>query len=189
MSQMQRLRVTWSGPGVTGPGLSTFYTSTAGPLGIANAVKTFLQSQQLAFPTNVTITVPSGGDLIEDTTGALAGTWNEPGTGGSFTGTGTGDYPQGVGMQIRWRTGGIVAGRRVVGSTFFVPIMSAIFDADGTLDNATVTSLTNAGTALIAAHPDLRIFSRPKGPRIGSSHAVLTAVVPDRVSWLRSRRT
>lgn len=189
MAQMQRLRVSWSGPGVTGPGLSTFYTSTAGPLGIADDVLAFFQGQALAFPTNLTITVPSGGDLIEDTTGGLAGTWNEPGTGGTFTGTGTGDYPQGVGMQIRWRTGGIVAGRRVVGSTFICPIMSAIFAADGTIDNVTVASVQAAGTALIAAHPDLRIWSRPKGPRVGSSHAVETAVVPDRVSWLRSRRT
>lgn len=188
MTQIARLQVAWSGATVTGPGLSTFYASTSGT-GFSAAVHTFFDTSPLLFPAGTTITVPSGGDLIEDTTGALAGTWNEPGGGGVTVGTETGSWSAGVGMQVRWPTGGIVGGRKVVGSTFLVPIAGSLFDTDGTIDAAVVSSVEVQANALLAAVPTLRILSRPKGLRVGSSHTVLRVVVPDRTSWLRSRRT
>jgi len=189
MADMKRLRVAWTGSGVTGPGVSTFYSTAVGVVGMADDVEAFFGAAPLLFPANVTITIPSGGDLIESTTGALSGSWNDPGTGGTVQGTNSGDYAQGVGMQVRWRTDGIVGGRRVVGSTFIVPIPGANFNTDGTLDNADVTAMTTRATTLIGAMDGFVIWSRPIPGRAGVASAVVSASVPDRPSWLRSRRS
>lgn len=173
---------------MTGTGLSTFYFGTSGT-GVPAAVKSFFQSFALALPNNVTITIPQDGDLIDDATGNLVGTWSESSGGGTVQGGTAGDYAQGVGMQIRWQTGGIVGNRKVVGSTFIVPVTGAVFAADGTLDDATVTANRTAGTNLITAQPTLRVWSRPRVGRAGSSYAVTACRAPDRVSWLRSRRS
>lgn len=188
MTQICRLRCTWGGSPVVGPGLSTFYWSTTEDGG-PDDVLAFFNTSPLLYPSGLTVTVPAGGELIEDTTGELAGTWSQPGTGGVATGTETGSYAKGVGMQVRWPTGGIVGGRKVVGSTFLVPIAGSLFDTDGTIDTAVVSAMQTQADALLAAIPSLRILSRPKGLRAGSSHAITSAVIPDRTSWLRTRRT
>lgn len=189
MADLKRLRCTWGGAGVIGPGVSTFYSSATGVVGMADDVETFFSSSAAAFPNDVSITIPSGGDLIESTTGALSGSWNDPGTGGTVTGTDAGDFAQGVGVQVRWRTDGIVSGRRVVGSTFLVPIAGGIFDTDGTVDNASVAVFLTRATTLITAMDGFVIWSRPTPSRAGAISEVVSASVPDRVSWLRSRRT
>lgn len=188
MASLARLRVTWTGSGIVGPGVSTFYFDPA-DTGASTRVLAFFNTAPLLFPDKVTITVPSGGEIITDTTGELSGSWNDPGTGGTVTGTNTGDFAMGVGMQVRWQTGGIVGGRRVVGSTFLVPIASGIFDVNGTLDTATVTAEQSAANTMIGGAVTFKVWSRPTPSRVGSSNDITSAIVPDRVSWLRSRRT
>jgi hypothetical protein len=193
-----RLRAAWGGSGVVGPGVSTFYFAQSGS-GFPAAVYALLNSQALALPGGTTITVPNAGETINDANGELDGFWSEPSGGGTITGAGSADYAAGVGMQIRWRTAGIVAGRHVQGSTFYIPIYSSVFSANGTLDDATVTSFQSAGNTFVASAAHPVVWSRPyagdptatppKPARLGSSHLVTSCVVPDRVSWLRSRRT
>jgi len=166
---------------------------------MADDVLAFFDAAPLLFPVGNTITVPNGGDIIDDVTGNLAGSWTDTGTGGVATGTETGSYAKGVGLQVRWRTSGIVASRRVTGSTFMVPIAGSLYDTDGTIDTAVITSLQSAADDLVAAMAGFRIWSRPVEAdpdhvppivaRDGTSSAVVAAVCPDRVSWLRSRRT
>jgi hypothetical protein len=202
MTTLLRTRVLWSGSALSGDGVSTFYESGTGPSGLAAAWRTFLNSQIMAFPPGVTWTFPPSGDSIEDSTGDLNGVFSSSGTIGSLTGGASGEFAKGVGMQIRWHTAGIVNHRRVVGSTFLVPLQNAIFDTDGTIDGATVTSMTSALNTFLAAVPTMRIWSPPWDPskapprakpyppaRLGTSHAVTSVQVMDRVSWLRSRRT
>lgn len=188
MTEIVRLRVEWSGSGIVGPGLSTFYFATSGT-GVSDDVYDFFNSSPLLFPSTVSIFVPSGGDTINDVTGELTGTWDDPGTGGTVNGTNTGDFFMGVGMRVKWPTSGIVGGRRVVGSTFLCPIAAAISDTTGTIDNATVSGVLSAASALVAAQPTMRIWSRPTPARAGTSSPVTSAQVPDKTSWLRSRRT
>lgn len=188
MGSISRLRVSWTGGGVIGGGVSTFYFAGADGAN-PGAVRSFFNASPLLFPASVTITVPNNGDVIENTTGDLVGTWTSGGALAPVSGTNTGDFAMGVGMRVRWLTAGIVAGRRVNGSTFLVPIASGIFDTDGTLDGATVTAEKTAADALVAAAPALCVWSRPTPSRAGSSHLVMSTQVPDKVSWLRSRRT
>jgi len=194
---MWRLRVVWSGSGVVGPGLSTFYALDTSP-GFPAAVRAFYEAVKSGFPTSVTITVPNGGDVIDASTGVLTGTWTDGTAPAPVVGTGVGTYAAGVGAQVRWRTLGVVAGRRVVGSTFLVPQVGPIFDSDGTITPATRTVIQNAANAYVTAAPWGVIWSRPyagdttpghvRPARAGSSHILSGATVPDRPSWLVSRR-
>ena len=190
MANLKRVRVTWSGAGVVGPGLSTFYfTSTA--TGFSAQLQTFFQAIKSLFPPSVTVTVPNTGDLIDASTGALAGVWTDSG-GSTTVGTGSGNFALGTGMRVRWVTGGIHKGRRVLGTTFLVPCVSLAFDTDGTPGPSTITVIATAASALIAAAgAGFQIWSKPTPPggSDGVSNQVLAAIVPDTPSGLRTRRS
>ena len=182
------MRVTWVGSAVVGGGVSTFY-STVPTSGFATAVAAFYTSIAALVPTTLTWTIPHSGDTIQDDNGQLAGTWSEAGADSTVVSTLAGAFPNGVGARVVWRTSGIRDGRRVNGSTFIVPLASGSFQSDGTLTDANVTTIRNAANTLLGAVP-MRIFSKPhKGTSDGLSSAVIGVTVPDKVSWLRSRRT
>lgn len=178
-----------SGGAVVGPGLATFYSTTSSGSGFPGAVKAFYDAIKAALPPDLTVTVPSTGDSIDSLTGDLVGAWSGTG-GGSVVGTGSGQYALGVGLRIRWDTAGIVAGRRVRGSTFIVPVMSSTFTGSGALDDTVRgTFATAAGTLAASVPAALTIWSRPTATRAGAISQVTSASVPDKVAWLRSRRT
>ena len=191
MAMILRLRALWAGGGVTGGGLSTFYFQQ-GAIGMPADVRAFFEAIKANIPAAVTVTVPNDGDIINDATGELSGSWSEPSGGGITTGTFTGDYAQGVGVRVKWLTGGIYRGRRVRGSTFLVPIGGALCGTNGQLDPATQVILQAAAVQLVADQPTMVIFSRPSDvapATTGESNVVTGASVPSSVSWLRSRRT
>lgn len=188
MIVLARMRVTWTGSTVVGGGVSTFY-STVPTSGFKTAVAAFFTAVAGLVPTTCTWTIPSSGDTINDDSGDLSGTWSEAGADSTVVSTLAGAYPNGVGARVVWRTSGIRGGRRVTGSTFIVPLASGSFQADGTLTDANVTTIKNAATTLLGAVP-LRIFSKPHpGTDDGLSSPVISVTVPDKVTWLRSRRT
>lgn len=183
---------------MTGPGISTFY-SVGGTVTLPTTVKAFFVAIAGLFPPSVTLQFPVSGDIIDDADGSLTGGWTNAGSTTQIVGTGGSNFAAGVGMQVRWRTNGIVGHRRVVGSTFLAPASSAHYDTDGTILAVDVTTLQTAANTFVTAEPSLRIWSRPvpapippattPAPRGGTSSVVVAAQVPDRVSWLRSRRT
>jgi hypothetical protein len=193
VTQIQRLRVAWSSSNVVGPGLSTFYCSTAGD-NLSAGVKAFFTGLASTIAGGTTITIPNFGELIEDTTGDLAGSWSSsPADGGTVTATGSGSFASGVGLRVVWNTSGIHAGRKVRGSTFVVPISSSAFEGAAFIVEAVRANVLTAANGLITAVPSLRILSLPtvhSGVAVpGQSSTVTAALVPDKVSWLRSRRT
>lgn len=187
MANLARLRATWSGSPVVGPGVTTLYFDAA-DTGASTSLLDFLDTNPLAFPAGLVITVPSGGEIITDTTGDLVGVWNDPGTGGTVTGTNTASFAKGVGAQVRWQTGGIVGGRRVVGSTFLAPLASGNFDVDGTLAATFISAWQAAANNMLTDGVSWKVWSRPTPSRAGTSNDIVSATVPDRPSWLRSRR-
>jgi hypothetical protein len=140
-------------------------------------------------PSGVQWVIPSSGDIIESVDGSLAGSWSDPGTGGTVASSGVGSWANGVGARIVWNTDGVFNGDRVRGSTFIVPLWISAYEGAGNLTSTTITQLQNTADALVAALPELGIWSRPAGLSQGEFNAVVSATVPDRVSWLRSRRT
>jgi hypothetical protein len=199
MSQIGRIRVTWSGTPVVGPGVSTFYLTDTITAGWPAALVSLFTALKNYVPTGVTWTVPSQTDLIETTTGQLTGV-TSPGGGGSVLSSGGAvDYKPGVGGRMRWTTGGIVGGRKVTGTTFLVPMTSQECP-NGVIQAGTVTAINTAMAAYIAnAAFEAGVYSRPRpaGTRNGVPYAARAGAVfpiagnnvPTGITWLRSRRT
>lgn len=194
MTTLQRVRCVWQNwPGA--PGYTNFYESAS--VVDHTGYRTFFNALVALLPNTITIQVPGSGDIIEDTTGSIVGSY-------SFavptvvTGTSSAAYSGGSGAVVDWLTSGLVAGRRPIGRSFIVPLTSTAFDTGGSLLTTTITTITNAATAMIAAMAgEFKVWSRPKaaGPggvpsaRAGSQHAVIAARIPDLAASMRSRRT
>ena len=185
MAVLRRINVAWVG--ATGlPGVSVFYAPAATDAG-ADLV-TFFNAIKGLIPAVATITVPTSGDTIDDATGTLASGWSS-GTGAAIACTGGGNYWSGVGAYINWGTTTIVNGRRLRGRTFICPLTINQSDSNGTLLAACVTTLQTASTTL-AGSGHLSIWHRPSTPGAsdGTSGLVSSALVPDQVTSLRTRR-
>ena len=184
MANIERLICTWRG-GLGLPGYSTFYAVPGA--GHQADYAAFLSGLAAGLPSGVTIEVPNTGDVIDDATGTLVGTWSG-GTTTVVTGGAAGGYAAGIGVCVNWQTGGIVAGKRVRGRTFLCPVASGQFAADGSLTPAAQADyVTRVGALLTALGGDGLIWSRPRPALAGSSHPIVGFNVPDRPSALRSR--
>lgn len=186
---LQRLRCEWTGDGVEGPGLTTFFADADGTVAISVGAAAFFQAVKALIPSGTTIRVPNGGDVIDEQTGQLLDTW---GTSSStqIASTTAGAFAGGVGARVVWETDTIRGGRRVRGSTFVVPLRTSYYGADGTLESTAITALETAISDMLVQVPtQMRVWSRPRPGLAGAGVAVARGRVPDRVSWLRSRRT
>lgn len=168
--------------------MSTFYGVGSGS-DLADACFDYFDAIKTSFPSSLTWTIPTAGDTLDDNTGELNGAWTG-GAGGTVSGTQGGSFAAGVGARVVWETAGITNGRRVRGSTFLCPLIGGAYDTDGTLIAATRTSLDNASSILTGGSTwTLVILTRLTPAHSGTSHDVVSSTVPDKVSWLRSRRT
>ena len=188
MANLARVRVSWTGAPVVGPGVSTLYMDETGSGWSADLV-TFFGAIANRFPTGLTWTIPSSGDLIDVATGELSGTWSGE-SGGAVAASGGNGYVQGAGCSIEWQTAGIRNGRRVLGRTFLCPLDNGAWSTSGVLNGAVVTALNSALNAYLSANPWGRIYSRPTATNpTGAMHDITSGGIPVTVSWLRSRRT
>lgn len=177
----------WTGSQVVGPSVSSFFFDAADS-GYPAAVLGLFDALKAHVPTGVQIAVPNTGDVLNDATGDIIGTWTEPG-GGIITGTGSTAFILGTGYRIVWTTNGIRNGRHVRGTTFLVPTVSSIFDTSGRLTVAAQTTAMTAASAYLSALGGAgRVWSRPKGGANGESNEINGRQVPEQPSWLRSRR-
>jgi len=188
MANLVRVYCNMTGSAVTGPSVATFYVNEA-ITGFVSVLGDFWQGLQSVMPSSLTVTIPGSGDLVDEATGALTGTWSD-GAQEQVTMTGTGEFANGVGARIRWATAGVHNGRRVRGSTFVVPLIVSQFESSNGLKSATVTTMNNAAATLRGGLQENQlIWSRPVNGGGGQAHPVTAHDIPDKVSWLRSRRT
>lgn len=188
MPNLARVRTTWSGSPVVGTGVTTFYFDEAHS-GFVADVAAFFVSLAARVPQVVTFTTLNTGDIIDEATGALVGTWTD-GVTSTANSSGSGSFAAGVGVRGRWSTNGIRNGRRVRGSTFVVPLVGSAYQSDGTIDGTVWTGISNSFGALYTAGAGFQyVWSRPVAGAGGEAHLVIGSDVPDKVSWLRSRRT
>ena len=178
----------WDGlPGL--PGLSVHYAATADAVAAVAALTTFFNAIKGNHPTGLSWQLPSSGDTIDSGTGALTGGWTGA-TGSTIAANGgPGVYAAGAGMRVTWPTAGIGAHKRIVGSTFLVPLLGSLYDTNGTIAAGTVTTTQTAANAVVAS-AKVQIWHRPSpGGSDGALWPMLSATVPDKVATLRSRRT
>ena len=190
MATISRIRFAWTGSAVAGGGVSTFYSSNSDPSVLATAIRTFYVSSAGQFPATLEIACPSGGETIDEVSGAVNGAWSMT-PGANVIGAGGTNYAAGVGMRCVFNTGAVVRRRRIRGSTYLVPLVSGAYDTSGTITNATLSPIVTALATMVAADGgSLRVYTRPQTTTSndGAAHAVTSAVAVDKVSWLRSRR-
>jgi hypothetical protein len=195
---MYRINAAWQNwPGA--PGVTTFFQNPAVAQPNPAAIRTFFAAVQALIPSGLTISVASSGDLIEETTGTLAGTWSATPVPAVVTGTGAGAYAGNAGAVIHWLSSTVVGKRRLRGRSFLVPLISTAYDTAGSLSTATLGVLTPAAQALMdATAGHMVVWHRPRKANpakvppvvasVGSMAPVTSIRVPDLAVSLRSRR-
>jgi hypothetical protein len=189
-------RVTFTWNGFTGaPGFTNmFYDDSTGTAQqAADITRAFLvgclTQAPATLPTGCSVVGPTSVDTVEPATGTLINTTaiTQP---AQINGTATGNFASSTGACVTWLTAGIVAGHRVRGRTFLVPLAAAAFTSTGGLAPAYQTALSAAVTTLLAASPDLVVWRRPISQAAGGggTNAVLAARVPSKSAVLTSRR-
>lgn len=188
MGTISRVPIVWSGSPVVGGGFSVLHCTVNNEHDLMAAFRAMMVSVSTAFPTELQITFPTAGQTIDETSGEVNGDWVD-GTPVAATGGGTSQaWANGVGLRIKWTTGAVYEGRQVVGSTFMVPLILNAYEGAGNITSSFLSTFSGAATTFVAA-AGLRIYSRPRPGVDGLSFAVNGTNVPDRVSWLRGRRT
>lgn len=191
---LTRARISWQGfPGQ--PGLTTLLLD--GTVTDIAPVRTFFEAIKGKLLNGVSILYPAVGDVIDETTGNLTGAVSFGALSPTTSSNTTQTYAGNVGTHVRWVTSAIVAGHRVRGRMFLVPLPSNQFDTTGQLATLAQAGIQTAAQQMITDFAGkLVVWSRPFAPvppattppaRAGSSHAVTVAVVPNRPTILKSR--
>lgn len=191
MANISRVRVSLDGfPG--GPGVSTFYCNAGDEASFRTQLGTFYGHLAGQMPGGMSYTVENAGEVIDEASGQAVNAWS---VGSAITQTSSSPataYAQGVGASVIWTTNAYHNGRRVRGRTFIVPILSTMFESNGTLESGYLGSLQAWATTL-ATSGLMRVYSRPKGPVTaptspGGSFVVSGSIVRDKAAVLTSRR-
>lgn len=185
MANIREYIVDWTG--LTGlPGVSLFYSAATSDITVELA--TFFTSIASLFPSGISWRIPAGGDMLAEDSGILQADWSG-GTTASVSGSGgSAGYAAGVGAMVRWNTPAVYNGRRMRGRSFLTHMSTAAYQTDGTLLPATVTQLTNAANVFRSGTDAPLFWHRPVNQAGGAAVAATSVTVPDKVSWLRSRR-
>lgn len=195
---LARISVSWQNwPGA--PGVSQFYGDGPTMTSLVDAIRTFFEAIKGFIPQGLAITVPASGDLIDESTGKITGSWSQTSTPAVVTGTGVGNYAGNAGFVVHWLSTTVVDGRRLRGRTFIVPAISSAFDATGSLAISSLPTIQAAAAALVtSAGAQMQVWHRPLYAkpktvpptliRPGSKASVTSSRVPDLAVSLRSRR-
>lgn len=155
------------------------------------AVKTWLETIKPLFPNLWSAQIQPGGRVVDEATGILSSFTDVDATQGApVAGVTTDGYGAGVaGAVVGLSTNVVNRGRKVRGRIFAVPLGLMVYDQNGTLKTATITTLTDATTALRDAGVGFGVWSRPR-LGLGGKFALVSGVrVNDQAAFLSSRRT
>ena len=194
MATFYRMRARVTSLGVTA--LFTYYWDSTGgtPAAIATEagarVRAFWASFAARIPNTATVVTDGFGDEVDEATGQIVGAFAGAAP-ANLNGTGAGDLlPNQTQGLLRYTTGSIINGRRVVGRQF-IPFAQETDNTGGLPVGAYTSALQTAanllGTTVVTPIAQ-RVWHRP-----GPSGAGLSVVVTGRTpasSWavLRSRR-
>lgn len=186
---INKIRAIWNNwPGA--PGYTTVYSASP-PTPTLTALRGLFDALKANLPPNVTVSFPNSGDIVDEITGTVTGGWSATAvTTVTSTAAGTTTYAGNAGACISWRTNNIVHGRRPIGRSYIVPLISPSFDSSGSLSTAFLGVIQGAADAAIAAAgTGFVIWSRPSAGRPGTTSIVTNATIADVSASLKSRRT
>jgi hypothetical protein len=155
-------------------------------------VRTFFNAWGSFIPNGVSINFPSEIEQFDTNSGVLEGSFSvTPGAVVNGAAS-TAPYSSASGACITWNTAAVVAGRRLRGRTFMVPLApTSAFQSDGTLAVAGLVTMRSAAQALAddATGMPLVVWHRPTlGGTDGLAGVVTGASITDKTAVLRSRR-
>lgn len=186
-------RAFWSIPNA-GPAVSTFHaqaTLSGDAQQFADRVRALFVAMASRIPDDVAITFDSEVTFMDSATGTLS-TATAVTPPPIVAGSAAGGWASGSGARIVWLTGEIRNGRRVRGTTFFVPLSGDNYAASGRLSGSTVNALQAAADAYLSGMGadgiPVYVYSRPIPGRPGATSEVTAASVPETVATLRSRK-
>ena len=185
MADIDQLVVRWDG--FTGaPGYSVFYALPGHS--VRGMIFNFFDSIKVNVPTGVHWTVPLSGNTFDDATGELTGVWTETTAATGIDASGGAPNVGNAGACFTWRTNTILDGKKVRGRTFIVPLSTANYASNGTLDDAVLAAFRTKGQALVDdADGNLVVWHRPKAGAGGGHGPITLCTVTDRAAILRSR--
>lgn len=186
-------RVDWD-YGSGSPGVTVLHGRTntgssdeAAAQDMANQARELFFALRTVFADDVTFTFPSEVTELNTTTGVLEDIYAITAP-ASVDGIVDSGWAAPAGAIIRWDTDAIVAGRRLRGRTFLVPIAATVFQNDGSINAA---DLTNIDTAA-AQWSDVTFFTDFSPSVWSRTHGIQADITShlavDRVAVLRSRR-
>lgn len=179
---LHRVRAGWSGAGVVGAAISTFYWDATDTVFVGK-IASFFTELAAGLYGGTSVNIPTSGDDIDSVTGEITGTWTDPG-GHTVTGTNNSGVIDGVGALVHWGTGVIQNGRRVQGTTFLVPWATGGFGPDGRLKTDNYDIISSAAASLIGAGAGKFMFWSKKQGAI----SITTGTPIYSPSWLRTRK-
>ena len=185
-----------------GPGLSQMTLAVQGTgewngtlaQSAVNAVRAFWASIAASMPNDVTLQTQPAIDVYDDISGQLIDSVSASSTPASVVGTVTTGYASGAGAKIDWQTGQILAGRRVVGHTYVVPLGASAYENDGSIVASTIANAQSAINTYLAALNTGSLWHVVwTRPRVGSqsppgASVVTSGVMRDKTAFLRGRR-
>jgi hypothetical protein len=181
-------RAIWTTPGGgTGYTVLHFLPATNGTFAqnIADDVHDFIADFSTNIPNDVSIQFDS--EVLELTDAGVLTAVYPVTPGAQVNGSATGEFARAAGARLDWATDVIVAGRRLSGRTFMVPMAGSIFDTNGLLDSSIVTAFQTAANDFLSAtatHKQLAVWSRTHA----TTAAVTSVSVPPQGAILRGRR-
>lgn len=187
---VQQVRTVWSGFS-GGPGYTNLYFADASTVdAVLDAVSQWWTDLQQVFPTSMTFSIDNAVQQIDTVTGAETGSSNgttfvPPVSGGALNAFG----PAPAGICVGWDTSDFLAGRRIRGRTFLVPVTKVAFEDNGTIAGGTLTTVAAAASALLTnADAALSVWHRPVLGTGGQVSRATAFTVRDKAAVLRSRR-
>lgn len=190
VTNLVQVSAVWSGF-VGAPGYSNFYAESDGnaPASAAvlhSAVHDFFAAVSGNLPAVVRIDFPTLWREFSDANGETIaeGTIGSPAA--QVAGSSGAAFAANSGVLIEWLTGQFIAGHRLRGRTYLVP-MVGFFGADGTLDATASGYLHGYAQDLLDVGLVNVVWHRPVGGSGGSSAQITAPRVSDTACVLRSR--
>lgn len=125
--------------------------------GVLTAINTMINTNAGGIPADVSWVMDTIVESYDGVLGTITGELPAAGAISPESGTNGSAYANGVGLTIKWKTGGMFNGRRIQGRTFIVPMAGQQFQTDGSLDAGVAASWQTAANAYIAAMGPLNV--------------------------------
>lgn len=190
MPNLIRHTVVWTGaPGL--PGYSQFYQESTGEIAAQaqqghDDIGVFFGGLESLIPEEVTVTPDPVYQVVDIATGALVGEGSVGTPGPAVAGLMVGGWNAQMGILVEWLTGDFIGRGRVRGRTYLVPL-GELSQADGTVPEATLTTVRAWAAFIISGGHGFAVWHRPVNGAGGQVATITGLVVRDHACVLRSR--